>query len=309
MPELTCPACSGPLSTEGTEARCRSCASSYPIDSGVVDFSGGQYFDTFNPDTDLSPEMQVGLENEHRGTRQRILEYYLPILTRDGLRPGDSVLDVGCGNGLSVDLLNERGYDGWGLDLSALRKWQWRERASRSRLAVADARRLPFGAQSFRAVLASGVIEHIGVDEARSPDGTYSVSTRATRDAERGQFLAEILRVTRPGGIVLLDAPNGLFPIDFWHADRAGRARWHSLHEGFLPTPREMRRLGGSTGIPVRFRSPYRRLRFGQVRIWWYGRLLSPLADAFLRAMALPGMRWLAATPLNPFLVIELRKP
>jgi SAM-dependent methyltransferase len=306
---FVCPRCYGILRLRDDVASCDSCATQYSSEGGLLDFAHGNYFDSFNPALDSTPSLQIGLQNEIRGTRQRIIDYYAPILLAEGVTPGDAVLDVGCGNGLSVDLLNDLGYDAWGIDLSLLRKWQWRERSNKRRLGVADARALPFESGSFKAVIASGVIEHIGVDEWRSSTGKYGVRARETRDEEREAFLIEILRVVALGGVVLLDAPNGLFPIDFWHADHAGAARWHSRYEGFLPVPSELTRLAAVAGLVPRFRSAHKRLQFGQVRIWWYGRLLAPLADLLLRVMKTPGMEWLTRTSLNPFLVVQLRKP
>jgi SAM-dependent methyltransferase len=220
------------------------------------------------------------------------------------------VLDAGCGNGLSVDLLAAAGYEGWGVDSSPLRRWQWRERAQRRRLAVADVRTLPFLSSSFDAVISSGVVEHIGVVEQRSDSGRYSVTGSPARFDERVRFLAELLRVLRPGGTLFLDAPNRLFPIDFWHGDEPGQARWHSWREPFLPSARELTRIVRATGMAaeIRFLSPRGRLRFGQVRRWWYGRLLAPLAAAALGLMSLPGLRWMTRTALNPYLVAVIRK-
>ena len=65
------------------------------------------------------------------GAVSRIQGFYLPLLRRLARERGPAlplrVLDCGCGNGLSVDLLNEAGLDAWGNDLSKLRRWQWRE--------------------------------------------------------------------------------------------------------------------------------------------------------------------------------------
>jgi hypothetical protein len=53
--------------------------------------------------------------------------------------------------------------------------------------------------------------------------------------------------------------------------------------------------------------SPFRRLQFYQARRHWYGRLLGPFANAGLALLRFFPFRLLAATALNPFLVIRIR--
>jgi SAM-dependent methyltransferase len=218
------------------------------------------------------------------------------------------VLDSGCGNGLSVDLLSAAGVDAWGHDLSALRKWQWRQRRMRERLVVADATSLPFPDGFFDVVISSGVIEHIGVEERGNP--RYSVTPLAGKEGMRIGYLRELLRVVRGGGRLIVDCPNGAFPIDFWHGDKAGGARWHSLREGFLPTFRDIARWACAADGTARVGSlPTRgRLRFQQVGAHWYGRLFAIPMAVLLRIMEVPGLRWLARSPLNPYLVIEIER-
>jgi SAM-dependent methyltransferase len=155
---LFCPHCRAPLWDDAGALLCDSCGRRYPVDDGIADFSGGRYYDHFTGPETLSAEHRVGLAGEVEGSRWRIERFYAPRLTL-----GARVLDAGCGNGVSVDVLHERGFDAWGIDLSSLRKWQWRERVHRDRLAVASALELPFPDGAFDAVLSSGVIEHIGV--------------------------------------------------------------------------------------------------------------------------------------------------
>ncbi|HKO56424.1 MAG TPA: methyltransferase domain-containing protein [Thermoanaerobaculia bacterium] len=290
---LICPACRAPLADDAGALRCLSCRARYPVDGGIADFSGGHYYDHFTGPDSLGEEHRIGLAAEVEGSRWRIERFYAPRLGA-----GARVLDAGCGNGVSVDVLHERGFDAWGIDLSSLRKWQWRERTQRDRLAVASALRLPFPDASFDAVLSSGVIEHIGVEELGG--ATYSVRPLPERDALRDAFAAELLRVTRPGGRVFIDCPNGAFPIDFWHGAVAGRARWHSPREGFLPSFDDVRRHvhRADPGAVVR-RLPARdRFAFRQVGRHWYGRMFrAPMAW------------WLRFGRGTPYLVVEVTRP
>jgi SAM-dependent methyltransferase len=289
---------------------CGHCNKSYPISSGVVDFSGGGYYDNFNPGQALSEFEMEGLRNEIPGAAARIRDYYLLLLERErkAVNRPLRVLDSGCGNGLSIDLLTESGLESWGVDLSALRKWQWRERVRRDHLACADSLKLPFADGFFDAILCSGVLEHVGVSESRGDH--YRVTVLDERDSERIRFLKEHVRVLAPGGVLWLDFPNGSFPIDFWHSDRPGAPRWHTRNEGFLPTVPEVRRytsaLSGNWRVMVRGSAG--RLQFRQVSRHWYGAFLARPAALWLRLLGMRPFSALRGTGLNPFLVVELRR-
>ena len=259
---------------------------------------------------DLSEETLRNLSDEDFGTRARITSFYLARLRRLQAiaRAPLRVLDCGCGNGLSVDLLVEQGFDAWGNDPSRLRRWQWRKRSHSERLSVSDGAALPFPDAFFDAVIGAGVLKHIGVTESVFP--RYRVSPRPDRDEARTCFLKELLRVVKPEGRVWLDFPNGLFPIDFWHGTGASGIRLHSLREGFLPSARDVRRLISSLDSSCRVEavSPAGRLAFRRVKRHWYGRLLWLPVSALFSLMALRPFSWLAAGPLNPYLVLEITR-
>ena len=299
-----CPACHGALSAASSALACVSCGHRFPVDDGIADFSERLYF-TDQPDpASLSEEARRGYENENAG--RRIEDYYLPVLRSTGAR---RVLDSGCGNGDAIDLLSESGFDAWGHDLSAFRKWQWGARARRDRLVVADGLHLPFPDGYFDAVISSGVFEHVGVSERGGP-AIYEVSPLPDRDERRRAFLAGLVRVLAPGGTLYLDFPNGAFPIDFWHGPSAGGARWHLPSEGFLPRVKEIAALAKSLhpACRVSVRSPHRRLRFNQVGAHWYGRVFRAPMEGFYALTSVPGFAWLAGTALNPYLVLEIRR-
>ncbi len=300
-PVLRCPSCHATLTSGNDALRCDGCDRIYPVQDGIADFSGGRYYDNFDPSTRLTPEAEQGLALEFEGAKRRIIDYYEPALRKHG---AVRVLDCGTGNGVAVDVLNERGFEGWGADLSALRKYQWRERVRRDRLVVADVASLPFPDGYFDAIIASGVLEHIGVQESRTP--RYTVHRLADRDEQRRRVLEELLRITSASGTLFLDFPNGAFPIDFWHGDAAGSARFHRTTEGFLPHFEEIVSLVQTIDPRARVRalSPYRRLQFVQSATHWYGRLLSAPARIFLALMR----GRLAQSALNPFLVIQISK-
>lgn len=290
---LVCPYCRTPLEIADSGLTCTGCGRTYPVDRGIADFAEGRYYDRFDSQGALAPEHVSGLRAEEAGAESRV-HYYLPLLPPAPAR----ILDCGTGNGMSVDLLSAAGYEAWGVDSSQLRKWQWRERQHPERLVVADALRLPFADHFFDVVIASGVLEHIGVAEGRDPE--YHVRPLPDRDEQRIQFLHELLRATDPSGAIFLDFPNAWFPIDFWHGTTPGSARFHTPWEGFLPSLTYMKRLVGriSPEIDVTTVSLHGRLRFRQVAQHWYGRMFAGPVSLLVRA--------LGRSALSPFLVVRI---
>jgi ubiquinone/menaquinone biosynthesis C-methylase UbiE len=108
-----------------------------------------------------------------------------------GALSGKNVLDVGSGSGIATQLLAEAGAKVTAIDLT-----DWAVETTRRRLAAfglegevrqADAERLPFEDAAFDLVFSWGVIHH-------------------SSDMDRA--LAELVRVTRPGGQVVLMVYN-----------------------------------------------------------------------------------------------------
>ena len=308
-----CPQCYSPLSENSDSLSCSGCKGIFPVQDGITDFAQGKYYDQYDPSMKLSAEHLAGLDHEVEGSRWRIQAFYLPKI-EEALIKGRKdrskvrVLDCGCGNGWSVDLLNDAGLRTWGMDLSQLRRWQWRDRKHKDRLSVADAGHLPFAAGYFDFILCSGVIEHIGVQEYKM--GAYIVKPLKNRDELRMAFLTELLRVLAPGGRLWLDCPNGAFRIDFWHGDRVGQARRHALDEGFLAKASEVRDYLEKIDsfVSMTPRSPHRMFRFKQVGRHWYGRVVRPLMGIYLGLMRYFPFSLCAGTGLNPYLVLEISK-
>lgn len=70
---------------------------------------------------------------------------------------GDSVMDVGCANGVYVQALREHGYAAWGLDLLRFAEWN----ALAQYLFMADAIHLPLAANAFDTIISFETLEHV----------------------------------------------------------------------------------------------------------------------------------------------------
>ncbi|MFJ9821842.1 class I SAM-dependent methyltransferase [Streptomyces sp. NPDC101151] len=125
---------------------------------------------------------------------------YAAAAERMGLRPGQRVLDLGCGTGRVLPTLRAQVGDQGvvvGVDLTpAMLTAAVREgRDTDGSLLVADACRLPLPTGAVDGVFSAGLVDHV-------PDPTTA--------------LREWARVTTPGGVLLLFHPSG-------RAERAAR--------------------------------------------------------------------------------------
>jgi SAM-dependent methyltransferase len=110
------------------------------------------------------------------------------------LRPGLSLLDLGCGPGVLLRALaaSAPGVRALGLDAGTERLARARSAPTAAPLLRGDAQRLPFRDGAFARVLAAEVLEHFRDDDAA---------------------LAEIARVLEPGGLLAVSVPHADYPF------------------------------------------------------------------------------------------------
>jgi SAM-dependent methyltransferase len=120
--------------------------------------------------------------------QERRLDMVRRYLNLEGAR----VLDIGCGLGAYVRRIGDFTDQAYGIDIDAPRVVEG-ARNGVSRLGIALSEHLPYADARFDAVLLNEVIEHVGND----------------RDT-----LREALRVTKPGGKVIIFAPNRFYPFE-----------------------------------------------------------------------------------------------
>lgn len=132
-------------------------------------------------------------------------------LSLEALRtPIGRVLDIGAGPGVFTAALVERAHGCWVVDLSfemiALARRQLPPAvAERAAFAVGAIERLPFADEAFDTVVCIGVFQYLdAVSEA----------------------MAELARITRPGGQIVLSFPNGRSPLNRLHMAAIAATRW-----------------------------------------------------------------------------------
>ncbi|MEU6234976.1 methyltransferase domain-containing protein [Kitasatospora sp. NPDC047058] len=128
---------------------------------------------------------------------------YAAAIAGLGLRPGDSVLDAGCGTGRALPLLRAAvGPEGrvFGADVTPEMLHEASARhAGAAVLLLADCARLPLPDAGLDAVFAAGLVSHLP-----DPD----------------RALRELARVTRPGGTLALYHPIGRAALAARHGRR-----------------------------------------------------------------------------------------
>lgn len=206
------------------------------------------------------------------------------------LPPGAPVLEVGCGAGhLSVSLA-ERGFRVRAIDASSGMVQATAARASDAgvgemvSVAVADAHALPFESDSFELVVAVGVMPWV----------------HSEADA-----IAEMARVLRPGGHLILTAdnkarlgswldPRGLLSLTPLRHVKVALRRRRGLATSHLHFPREIDRMLGARGLELEVR---RTVGFGPFSLLGMSPLEEPRAirvNDRLQALAdrgVPGLR------------------
>jgi len=249
----------------------------------------------------LTPEYAARQQRDNIAKTQRYLE---PILRRIGAH---RVLDAGCGVGTMIKVLLDSDYDAYGFDLLENVPHWVEQSLSADRFVVTDPDHLdlPFATGSFDAVFSFGVIEHVG-----SVDG--NAIRRPDYEAIRRQWLAELFRVVRVGGHLLLGGPNRNFPMDTAHGldgDATALEHWItrlagvSIHRtwgaNFLWSYGDLRRY--LDGLPCMIIPQSVDGLANYSRVPWP---LGGLARAYVRHLPTA----LLGTPCNPWMMALVRR-
>jgi 2-polyprenyl-3-methyl-5-hydroxy-6-metoxy-1,4-benzoquinol methylase len=143
------------------------------------------------------------LENVYR---KLVLRDHLSFIVAAGRREGRAknvrLLDIGCGNGTLIGILKQRGFDVVGVDTSAEASRVAAEEYG-VKVIVGSLHDAQFESAAFDVITLFHVMEHV---------------------TNPHDVLAEVRRVLKPGGALVLQVPN----IDSWQFRWFG-ARWYGL--------------------------------------------------------------------------------
>jgi tRNA (uracil-5-)-methyltransferase TRM9 len=124
------------------------------------------------------------IANEFSATRREIWEELKFLF--EGLREGERVLDLGCGNGRWYKVFKEKKVDYFGIDNSERLIEIAKENFPEAKFFVGDALNLPFPDDFFDKVYSIALLHHIPSEDFRI------------------KVLKEAKRVLKPGGILIL---------------------------------------------------------------------------------------------------------
>lgn len=145
-----------------------------------------------------------------------------------GVRPGDAVVDVGCGEGALAELMVGAGLRVTGVEPAAYLRERFETRLGGSaRVVEGTVERLPFVGGEVGAAVSTEVLEHVP-----DPDAA----------------MAELRRVLRPGAVVCLSVPTSFTELLFWRLHPGYAA--NSTHVRIFTKP-ELRRVIADHGFEV----------------------------------------------------------
>lgn len=297
---LICPDCRGDLRRVGDERiECVSCGGTFGFEAGFPDLIVGGRFD--------DPTDEAQMIYEERANQDQTRNFWIPLFRnlfgQSATNRTPTLLSLGCGTGVDVDLLNEEGFNCVGIDCGN-RSAVWDRRERKNHLLLANGKHLPFPAATFDGVFCGCVFPHVGVE-----GDTDRVAARYHDD--RLELAREMSRVLKPGGKILVSSPNRLFPFDIFHGRTPGSYRPRPYWPGnpFLLSVADYRRMFRQAGCAsARPLSVENYWGFVRSKNSLKGRLLGLPIRFLFKLTSFERFKHLRASPLMPWIVVMVEK-
>ncbi len=197
---------------------------------------------------------------------------------------GALVADIGCGSGVFTNILRERGYVSFGIDLSQGMVRSGKKRYPNVPFIAGDAEALPFPDESLDAVMLSAIVHHL-------PDPVGCAR--------------ETHRVLKPGGRFFAFDPNRLNPAMYVYRDRTSPLYSPiGVTENERPVmPKEVARVFEDVGFQVdtNFLSGLKFRYIASSSVRWLLPAYNFVDDLVFRP---PFLKW-----FRPFVLTSGRKP
>ena len=156
-------------------------------------FNQKQLQNFINEEKHLLDSFYLAFEDRFRGSREDIvnrLKIYLPLIEEAKVGIADnSILDLGCGRGEWLELLQNSGYIARGIDINRVMLEQCRSRGLEVMESDAIAYLQSLPDSSFGAITGFHIIEHLPFEKLI-------------------KLLTETIRVLKPKGLVIFETPN-----------------------------------------------------------------------------------------------------
>jgi|GEM_PF-3215815 2-polyprenyl-3-methyl-5-hydroxy-6-metoxy-1,4-benzoquinol methylase/glycosyltransferase involved in cell wall biosynthesis len=159
---FACPVCRGKLDKGKNSYSCRNCNREYRVVSGLpllLDANKHQEYLRFYQDDS---------ERINHFNLDRIpffavkLKKAVDMAASAGIPNDSPVLDAGCGDGVLLKLLREAGFNNvWGADISPARASKALSANGGKQVVATDLENPGFGPDSFKAIIASEILEHV----------------------------------------------------------------------------------------------------------------------------------------------------
>ncbi len=221
---LVCPNCKESLHPGVSKNNCPTCVVNFKFTDGFPDLIVGERFDD---DTE-----QACWTYEEDSNSYLTENFWYPILNKkfsDRTDYKPKVLSLGCGTGIDIDILTQNKFDAIGLEIGN-RSGAWNSRKYPERFILANGMHMPFEDATFNAIYCGCVFPHVGVvgDSFILKKNYYKIRLKLAK---------EMVRVLKPGGIILVSGPNGNAPFDIFHGRKPGNytPRYNAPHDKAIP--------------------------------------------------------------------------